>query len=115
MKKHIILILVLGLVCSCKGFLEPLPNGSYNEDNYDEYPKIIRGYVEKAYDLLPAGYISTDYLGGDGLSDCRTTCHGGPIQTLFTSLLQDLHRCRTTASRQFIPVTTRVYTIATFS
>jgi len=72
MKKHIILILVLGLVCSCKGFLEPLPNGSYNEDNYDEYPKIIRGYVEKAYDLLPAGYISTGYLGGDGLSDNMT-------------------------------------------
>lgn len=72
MKKHILLILVLGLACGCKGFLDPLPNGSYNEDNYQDYPKLIRGYVEKAYDLLPSSYESTGYIGTDGLSDNMT-------------------------------------------
>lgn len=73
MKKHIISILILGLglACGCS-FLEPLPNGSYNEDNYEDYPKIIRGYVEKAYDLLPTSYLTTEYIGGDGMSDNLT-------------------------------------------
>ncbi len=80
MKKHILTILVLGLVCGCQGFLDPLPNGSYNENNYDDYPKLIRGYVEKAYDLLPATYLSTDHIVGDGLADnltwrARTNSH----------------------------------------
>ena len=72
MKKHILTILVLGLVCACQGFLEPLPNGSYNENNYEDYPKLIRGYVEKAYALLPSTYLSTDYIVGDGLADNLT-------------------------------------------
>lgn len=71
MKKHLIYILSLGIFCSCN-FLEPLPNGSYNEGNHDDYPKIIRGYVEKAYDLRPSSYISTDYIGCDGLTDNMT-------------------------------------------
>ena len=71
MKKHLIYILSLGLFCSCN-FLEPLPNGSYNEDNHGDYPKIIRGYVEKAYDLRPSSYIATDYIGCDGLVDNMT-------------------------------------------
>ena len=57
------------LAAGCSSFLEPLPNGSYNEDNYMDYPALIRGYVEQAYNLLPGNYISSDYLGGDGLSD----------------------------------------------
>ena len=56
----------------CQGFLDPLPNGSYNENNYDDYPKLIRGYVEKAYALLPSTYLSTDYIVGDGLADNLT-------------------------------------------
>ena len=60
------------LAASCAGFLDPLPNGSYNETNYDDYPTIIRGYVEKAYDQLPGHYITSDLLGGDGLSDNLT-------------------------------------------
>ena len=72
MKKHILTILVLGLVCGCQGFLDPLPNGSYNENNYKDYPQIIRGYLEKAYDLLPTTYLSTDHIVGDGLADNLT-------------------------------------------
>lgn len=72
MKKYILLILSLGFVFGCNDFLAPLPNGSYNEDNYEDYPDLIRGYVEKAYDLLPASYVSTDYIAGDGLADNMT-------------------------------------------
>ena len=57
------------LMASCAGFLDPLPDGSYNETNYEDYPSLIRGYVEKAYDQLPGNYISSDLLGGDGLAD----------------------------------------------
>lgn len=70
MKQHIIsLILGTALLAGCANFLEPLPNGSYNEKNYADYPALVRGYVEKAYDLRPGGYISSEYLGGDGLAD----------------------------------------------
>lgn len=72
MKKHITYVLLLGLFCSCSGFLEPLPNGSYNEDNHEDYPKLIRGYVEKAYDMRPSSYVSTDFIGCDGLADNMT-------------------------------------------
>ena len=64
MKQHIIsLILGTALLAGCANFLEPLPNGSYNEKNYADYPALVRGYVEKAYDLRPGGYISSEYLG----------------------------------------------------
>lgn len=72
MKRHLIYILSLGIFCSCAGFLEPLPNGSYNEENHEDYPKLIRGYVEKAYDLRPDTYASTDYIGCDGLAGNMT-------------------------------------------
>lgn len=72
MKKYILSVFIIGLSLSCTGYLEPLPDGSYNEDNYDKYPQLIRGYVEKAYDLLPASYNAVDYIGCDGLSDNLT-------------------------------------------
>lgn len=73
MKKHLIITILAGLsVCGCADYLNPLPNGSYNEENYDDYPSIIRGYVEYAYDIRPGGYITTDYIGCDGLSDNMT-------------------------------------------
>ena len=73
MKKNIIpLILALSAAMACSKFLEPLPNGSYNEENYDDYPTLVRGYVEKAYALRPATYIAIGYLGADGLADNMT-------------------------------------------
>ena len=73
MKRHFTLFIAAAFAAaSCAGFLAPLPDGSYNETNYDDYPALIRGYVEKAYDQLPGNYISSDLLGGDGLSDNLT-------------------------------------------
>lgn len=71
-KNSILLILALGATVACSKFLEPLPNGSYNEENYDDYPSLVRGYVEKAYALRPTTYVSMGYLGADGLADNMT-------------------------------------------
>ena len=73
MKRYIIPLLpTLLAVAACADFLEPLPNGSYNEENYEDYPSLVRGYVEKAYALRPSTYISMGYIGADGLADNMT-------------------------------------------
>ena len=37
----------------CSDMLDPMPNGGYNEGNLKNYPSMIRGFVIKAYSLLP--------------------------------------------------------------
>ena len=93
MMKRFLTIMVLAAAAfaavSCAGFLDPLPNGSYNETNYDKYPALIRGYVEKAYDLLPGHYIVADFIGGDGLSDNMTwRAHTSTMYMLATGSAQ---------------------------
>lgn len=61
-------ILTVFAVSACD-FLEPLPDGSYNEDNYDDYPTIIRGYIDKAYNLRPSIYYGTEFIGLDAITD----------------------------------------------
>lgn len=61
--------MVLAILYSCADFLEPLPDGSYNGDNFSNYPKIIRGYVENAYNTLPSTYYTTEYIGSDAATD----------------------------------------------
>ena len=65
--KFIALSAVLAL-CGCS-YLEPFPNGSYNEDNYDEYPTIIRGFIDKAYNLRTGSYYSSEFIGMDACTD----------------------------------------------
>ena len=36
------------LPVSCNGFLDQLPSGNYTDENYADYPALVRGYVEKA-------------------------------------------------------------------
>ena len=64
----------LALGCTCLfaagcDFLDPLENGSYNEDNYQEYPKIVRGFIDKAYNLRPQTYYINELIGTDAGSD----------------------------------------------
>ena len=45
-------------------FLDPLPDGSYNDENFDDYPELLRGYVDKVYaDYFTTVYYST-YCAG---------------------------------------------------
>lgn len=68
--RHILFPLLAAVACvSCSDFLDPVPNGSYNEDNWSDYPKIIRGYIDKAYNLLPSGYCANEFIGTDAATD----------------------------------------------
>lgn len=69
MKKKILYLFFLALAAASCDFLEPFPDGSYNEDNYSDYPEIIRGYIDKAYNLRPTSYYSTEYIGTDAATD----------------------------------------------
>ena len=67
MKRNIISILlaVMAVLMSGCNFLEPLPNGAYTDENIDQYPQILRGFVDKAYvnaDINPHSYSSARYL-----------------------------------------------------
>ena len=69
MKRILYIALLTVFAVSACDFLEPLPDGSYNEENYTDYPTIIRGYIDKAYNLRPSSYHNTEYMGTDAASD----------------------------------------------
>ena len=56
MKNTIWGLTALLALAGCSDFLDPLPNGHYTGENLNEYPSMIRGFVEKSYDLLPTAY-----------------------------------------------------------
>ena len=72
MKKWIDILLLLGVasfaLTGCD-FLDTFPDGSYNEENYQDYPKIVRGFVDRAYSLRPSSYYSTEFIGTDAAAD----------------------------------------------
>lgn len=72
MKNIVRIISALGFASlfavSCN-YLDPLPNGSYNEDNYMNYSKIVRGFIDQAYSLRPGNYYSAEFIGTDAGTD----------------------------------------------
>lgn len=67
MKEFVRIIIVAVFIAVLFGcnFLEPLPNGSYNEENMEDYPEILRGFVDKAYmnaSMNPHSYTSDRYI-----------------------------------------------------
>ncbi len=73
MKTRLLHILAGGLVLLCIAngcnFLEPKLSGSYNDENYTDYPQVVRGLVEHAYNLRPRTYASIRYAASDALTD----------------------------------------------
>lgn len=69
MRKNIYYIFASALALSSCSFLDPLENGSFNEDNYQDYPRIIRGFIDKAYNLRPSTYYASEFIGTDAISD----------------------------------------------
>lgn len=66
----IIAVLLPCLVAAGCSFLDPLPDGSYNDDNYDENAKLLRGYVDKIYnDFIPTLYATNYLLGISAATD----------------------------------------------
>ena len=68
-KLFLILVFTGLLTVGCSDFLKPLANGSYNEDNYQDYPSIVRGFVVKAYSLRPSTYYITEFIGAEAGTD----------------------------------------------
>ena len=51
-----------GFMSACT-FLDPLPNGSYNDENFELYPELLRGFVDVVYnELLPETYLDNYYI-----------------------------------------------------
>lgn len=68
-KRHFTALICLALLTGCS-FLDPLPDGSYNDENIDEHVKLLRGYVDKIYcDFLPVHYANAYNLGISAATD----------------------------------------------
>ena len=68
-RKYILFALSLPIAAGCS-FLDPLPDGSYNDENIDENAKLLRGYVDKIYnDFIPTLYATNYLLGISAATD----------------------------------------------
>lgn len=65
MKRKIYLLVLsvtAGFMSACT-LLDPLPNGSYNDENFELYPELLRGFVDVVYnELLPETYLDNYYI-----------------------------------------------------
>ena len=65
MKRKIYLLVLsvtAGFMSACT-FLDPLPNGRYNDENFELYPELLRGFVDVVYnELLPETYLDNYYI-----------------------------------------------------
>ena len=76
MKKISSALIASILLVGCSDFLNPLPNGYYDENNYTEYPSIIRGFITKGYTLLPSSYTDQEFIGLDCITDDAAYTNG---------------------------------------
>ena len=86
MKKRFWIVISLAalLLSACNRFLDQLPSGNYTDENYADYPALVRGYVEKAYSLRPSTYLSTPGMACDNASVSKnSSCDSQPRR--FTS------------------------------
>ena len=68
MKRYIAIVLSILLFSACE-FLDPLANGNYTESNIDDYPTLLRGYINSAYLQLPNTYCQDRFLFSEGATD----------------------------------------------
>ena len=73
MKRYIIRVIigalpVLWIMNGCS-FLDPKLSGTYNDENYTDYPQMVRGLVEHAYNKRPRTYESIRYAALDAFTD----------------------------------------------
>ena len=59
--KRLFLVFICSAAVSCSDILDPLPNGHYTDGNYENYPSVIRGFIDKGYSLLPTTYAGNEY------------------------------------------------------
>jgi hypothetical protein len=69
MKKFNTIILSIVFLVSCSEALEPMSSNYYTDDNLDDYPSLIKGFVDKAYALSSVTYMTNEYIYMDCAAD----------------------------------------------
>ena len=68
--KHIMTVAASAVMLASCSFLEPLPNGAYTDENFDQYPELLRGFTDKLYnDYRQMTFYHTWYIGFSAISD----------------------------------------------
>lgn len=73
MKKNLFITIIVSVcliaLTSCESVLDPMANGHYTEENMDEFPSIMSGFVEEAYVLTVVNSYLSDKFA---YLDCTT-------------------------------------------
>jgi len=74
MKKNnmnrIVPFVLAGLMTVSCNFLEPLPQAAFTDENIDQYPEVLRGFVDQIYNsYLPDSFYDNDKIGLSAISD----------------------------------------------
>ena len=68
--RHRYAIIVFCMITSACSFLDLAPDGSYNDENFDDYPELMRGFVDKVYyEYMPSSYHSNYYMLLSAITD----------------------------------------------
>ena len=107
-KKVIFSILPLLWLATGCDFLDPKLSGNYNDENYKDYPPMVRGLVERAYDLRPRTYESIRFAALDALADnavyrgqsnsnrlfsIGSTDLSNPFASIWTNSYEGIYQC----------------------
>jgi len=60
-KKIISFAFILVLIASCENYLEPWPNGNYDNENIWEYQNMVQGIINRCYDNIDAYSVGNSY------------------------------------------------------
>ena len=63
-----VLIISVFAMTACEGVLDPLDSGLYTDGNIDEFPSLISGFVDKAYQQIDNNYRENEFI----YLDCAT-------------------------------------------
>ena len=68
--KTLIILAALVLLPGSCSYLDPLSNGAYTDENFDNYPELLRGYIDKIYnDYRPKSFYTVNYTGLSAMSE----------------------------------------------
>ena len=67
-KSYIFVFIISAVAVACEGILDPLNSGLYTDSNIDDYPSLVKGFVDKAYQYIDNNYLENEFI----YSDCAT-------------------------------------------
>lgn len=70
MKKIFLTIVsAAAVLVGCSDFMDPLPNGEYNDEIFWTYPSLVRGLVETPYNDIPNNWVVNEFIYADCATD----------------------------------------------